>query len=187
MFKILIHGRGGQGAKTMALLLAEATIESGKYAQAYPEFGPERTGAPVKSYLRVAGEPIETREPITKPDLVIVLDDTLMETEEVKETLKENPILLLNTPEESEEVKKYLKDKIGFTGTLHTVDAYGKISQAKNKIHFSAPIFGKLLKIYEFISLGEFEQAYRDKFTQKLGEEVVKETLSLMAQSYDEF
>ncbi|MBD3244370.1 MAG: hypothetical protein GF335_00030 [Candidatus Moranbacteria bacterium] len=185
MFQVIIHGRGGQGAKTMAMLLAQTAIESGKFAQAFPEYGPERTGAPVRSYLRLNSNKIITREPIMKADLVIVLDDSLLLDKEVLETLRANPVLLINTRKNQEEILETILQRINFDGKIRLIDAYEFIEDAKNKIHFSTPIFGKFIKLNELISLDDFKKVYKDKFLTKLGQDVIEESFKVLEKGYD--
>ncbi len=106
MLEIRIHGRGGQGGVTSAELLAKAAIDKGKYAQAFPSFGPERRGAPVEAFVRVSDEPIKIREKIYEPDVVLVLDPTLLDVVKVDAGLKEKGLVVVNTPEQAESVKK---------------------------------------------------------------------------------
>ncbi|MDZ7377543.1 MAG: 2-oxoacid:acceptor oxidoreductase family protein [candidate division KSB1 bacterium] len=108
LIEVRWHGRGGQGAKTAALLLAEAAIAEGKYGQAFPEYGPERTGAPVRGFTRISDEPIRIHSAIQNPDVVIVLDQTLLDTIDVTEGTKPNSILIFNTTMTKEEIKKEL-------------------------------------------------------------------------------
>ena len=106
MIEIRFHGRGGQGAVTSAELTALAAIEQGKYAQAFPSFGPERRGAPVMAFVRVSDEPIRTREKIYEPDIVVVLDPTLLEIVNVAAGLKKDGIVVLNTTKTAKEIRK---------------------------------------------------------------------------------
>jgi len=96
MLELRFHGRGGQGMVTAAQVLATAAILEGKYAQAFPEFGPERRGAPVKAYLRIADTPIYVREPILHPDVVVVADQSLFRAENPLEGVKETTVLVVN-------------------------------------------------------------------------------------------
>src|SRR5512147_339759 len=97
MIEIRFHGRGGQGAVSSAELAALAAIEEGKFAQAFPSFGPERRGAPVMAFVRVSEKPIVTREKIYEPDIVIVLDPTLLKIVNVEAGLKKGGIIILNS------------------------------------------------------------------------------------------
>lgn len=101
MIEIRWHGRGGQGAKTAAMLFAETAIEEGKFAQGFPEYGPERMGAPVKGFTRIDDKPIRIHSGIENPRVVVVLDQTLLETIDVTEGMPEDGILIINTEKKS--------------------------------------------------------------------------------------
>ncbi len=120
-FEVRWHGRGGQGAKTAALLFGEAAMETGKYIQAFPEYGPERTGAPVKSFNRLSDSVIRIHTQVTNPDVVVVLDATLLDCLDVTEGIKEGGSIIINTQESVEELKKRLAKTEGYK--LATVDA----------------------------------------------------------------
>jgi pyruvate ferredoxin oxidoreductase gamma subunit len=119
MIECRIHGRGGQGAVTSAELLALTAIEEGKYAQAFPSFGPERRGAPVMAFLRVDDKPIRLREKVYEPDVVAVLDPTVMHVAKVDEGLKPDGILVLNSAKSAEDIRK----EFGFKQRIAVVDA----------------------------------------------------------------
>ena len=97
LIEIRWHGRGGQGAKSAALILADAAFNTGKYIQGFPEYGPERMGAPITAYNRISDTPIRTHSNIYEPDYVVVLDDTLLECVDVTSGLKENGAIIINT------------------------------------------------------------------------------------------
>ena len=119
MIEVRIHGRGGQGAVTSAELLALAAIEEGKYAQAFPSFGPERRGAPVMAFLRVDDKPIRLREKVYEPDVVVVLDPTVMNITKVDSGLKDKGVLVLNTHRSIADIRA----EYGFTHKVAAVDA----------------------------------------------------------------
>lgn len=119
MIEVRWHGRGGQGAVTSVELLALAAIEEGKYAQGFPAFGPERRGAPVMAYNRVSETPIRIRSGIYKPDVVVVLDPSLMTLVNVTEGLKSGGLLIVNTAKSEKEIR----DTLRYKGKLATVDA----------------------------------------------------------------
>lgn len=119
MIEVRFHGRGGQGAVTSAELAAQSAIEEGKYAQAFPSFGPERRGAPVMSFLRVDEKPIRLREQIYEPDVVVVLDPTVMKITKVDEGLKEDGMLVVNTAH----TPSALRREFGFKQKVAAVDA----------------------------------------------------------------
>lgn len=119
MIEIRLHGRGGQGAVTSAELLAQAAIAKGKYAQAFPSFGPERRGAPVAAFVRISDEPIKTREKIYEPDVVVVLDASVLQFVNVADGLKDGGVMILN----EEVCEDTCKANYGFSGRLALVDA----------------------------------------------------------------
>ena len=109
IFEIRIHGRGGQGAKTAAQFIVEAALSKGKHIQSFPEYGPERAGAPMKAFARISDVEIRTYAPVVNPDVVIVIDHTLLDSVDVTEGLGEDGVLLVNTPHDSDSIKKQLK------------------------------------------------------------------------------
>ena len=106
MIEIRVHGRGGQGAVTSTELIALAAINEGKYAQAFPSFGPERRGAPVMAFARISDKPIRTREKVYTPDVVVVLDPTILKIVDVTDGLKKNGMVILNTSKDEKEIRK---------------------------------------------------------------------------------
>jgi len=111
MIEIIFYGRGGQGAVMASQILATAAFLEGKYAQAFPRFGGERKGAPVMAYVRISPDPIEVRNPIEEPDMVIVLDSALLKTVEPLNSLRANGLAIVNTNKSPEEVKNLSKNK----------------------------------------------------------------------------
>ena len=109
LVEIRWHGRGGQGAKTASLLLADAAFNTGKYIQGFPEYGPERMGAPITAYNRISNSPIVIHSNIYEPDYVVVVDDTLLETVDVTAGLKETGAIVINTVKDADYLKKALK------------------------------------------------------------------------------
>ena len=126
------HGRGGQGAKTAALLLADVAFKTGKYVQGFPEYGPERMGAPITAYNRISDEVIRVHSNIYDPEFVVVVDESLLETVDVTAGLKKEGAILVNTARPKEEIIPHLK---GYEGKLYTIDAHKVLSL----IHISEP------------------------------------------------
>ena len=120
LIEIRWHGRGGQGAKTASLLLADAAFNTGKYIQGFPEYGPERMGAPITAYNRISNEPIRIHSNIYEPDYVVVVDDTLLESVDVTAGLKESGAIVINTTKGKEEIEKLLPN---YKGSIYTIDA----------------------------------------------------------------
>jgi pyruvate ferredoxin oxidoreductase gamma subunit len=119
MIEIRFHGRGGQGAVTSAELMAQTAVGMGKYAQAFPSFGPERRGAPVTAFLRISDQPIRIREKVYEPDVVVILDPTVMSVTKVDAGLKADGTLIINTAHPVAELRK----QFGFTQKIATLDA----------------------------------------------------------------
>ncbi|MBT7715108.1 MAG: pyruvate synthase [Deltaproteobacteria bacterium] len=149
MIEIRLHGRGGQGAVTSAELLATAAIEQGKYAQAFPNFGPERRGAPVMAFIRIDDKPIRNRHMIHKPDLVIVLDPSILRLVNVTSGLKEDGVLVTNSKHTADE----LREELGFSCKMGTVNANQIATEELGILITNTTMLGALLKAREVIEL----------------------------------
>ena len=120
LIEIRWHGRGGQGAKTASLLLADAAFNTGKYIQGFPEYGPERMGAPITAYNRISTKPITIHSNIYEPDYVVVVDDTLLDAVDVTAGLKNTGAIVINSNKDND----YLKEKLnGYEGEIYKIDA----------------------------------------------------------------
>jgi len=160
MIEIRFHGRGGQGAVTSAELTALAAIEQGKYAQAFPSFGPERRGAPVLAFVRVSEEPIRTREKIYQPDIVVVLDPTLLDIVNVAAGLKEDGIVVLNTTKSAEEVRK----ASGIKSKLALVDATRIALETMGIPITNTTLLGAMLKATNLLPVSAMEGPLQARF-----------------------
>jgi pyruvate ferredoxin oxidoreductase gamma subunit len=142
MVEIRFHGRGGQGAVTSAELTALAAIDEGKFAQAFPSFGPERRGAPVMAFVRVSETQIRTREKVYNPDVVVVLDPSLLQIVNVEAGLKEGGLVILNTKKSVAEIRK----ETGLKARLAIVDA-SKIAMETMRVPITnTTMLGALIK-----------------------------------------
>jgi pyruvate ferredoxin oxidoreductase gamma subunit len=112
MTEIRWHARGGQGAKTAATLIAGVALEEGKFSQGFPDYGPEREGAPVRGYTRISDEPVQVHSAIYTPDIVVVLDSTLLDSVDVTEGLKDGGIALINSSHDPAEVREQLATRV---------------------------------------------------------------------------
>ena len=185
MFEIRWHGRGGQGAKTAALLFGDAAVSTGKYIQAFPEYGPERMGAPVASFNRISSKPIRVHSGITNPDVVIVLDVSLIEQVNVLEGLEpEKGILIVNTSETPEEIKK----KLNFNGKVYTVDATKISIETIGRDIPNTPMMGALVKVTGLIDINELLQDTKKKLEVKFRHkpEVIEGNLKAIERAYNE-
>lgn len=186
MMEIRWHGRGGQGAKTAALLLGEAAISAGKYVQAFPEYGPERMGAPVAAYDRIASKEITIHSPVLKPDVVLVLDETLTDSVDVAHGLDvETGVLIVNTAGSKDEVHARIK----WAGkNLITIDA-SKIAQANiGKPIPNTPMIGALLGAVDVLPLEAFMDDTKKKLEKKFKSkpEVIEGNLKAIRAAYEE-
>jgi len=161
MIEIRLHGRGGQGAVTSAELIAIAAISEGKFAQAFPSFGPERRGAPVQAFARVSEERIRTREKIYNPDIILVLDPTLPKIVKVTTGLKENGIAILNTHLEEKEIREILG---GYKGRLALVNATKIAIEELGLPITNTTMLGAFLKACNLISVDHMEEALKGRF-----------------------
>ena len=160
MIEIRLHGRGGQGAVTSAELVALAAIKEGKYAQAFPSFGPERRGAPVVAYCRISDEQIKVRAAIVKPDIVLVLDPSILRLVDVSNGLKADGVLVTNTRFSPAEIKKELDVKT----RLATVDATGIAREELGLPITNTTMLGALLKSSAVVDKGSMIEPLQERF-----------------------
>ena len=162
------HGRGGQGAKTAALLLADVAFKTGKYVQGFPEYGPERMGAPITAYNRISGKPITVHSNIYRPDYVVVVDDSLLEDIDVTQGLKEGGAVIVNTARSKEEIKSLLH---GYKGELVTIDAREISQKALGRYYPNSPMLAAVVAVSgvveEDIFMKEMKSSFEHKFAKK--------------------
>ena len=166
------HGRGGQGAKTACLLLAEAAFFAGKYVQGFPEYGPERMGAPITAYNRISDHPVTVHSNIYTPDHVVCVDETLLHTVDVLKGLKEGGILIINSKHPAEKIREMLG---GYEGKLCVVDA-------------NTPMLAAVVKATEVLDIDQFvrdmEKSFGHKFRSK--PEVIEGNMQALRKTLDE-
>ena len=168
LIEIRWHGRGGQGAKTACLLLADAAFNTGKYIQGFPEYGPERMGAPITAYNRISNSPITIHSAIYEPNYVVVVDDTLLDTVDVTAGLKEDGAIVINTINDAETLKKKLN---GYKGRIYTIDARSISIDALGKYFPNTPMLAAIVKVSGVIPeeqfLADMEGSFKHKFAKK--------------------
>ena len=178
------HGRGGQGAKTAALLLADVAFKTGQYVQGFPEYGPERMGAPITAYNRISRERIRVHSNIYTPDLVVVVDETLLHSVDVTAGLKEDGAIIINTPKSREEILPLLN---GYRGAVYTVDARKISVETLGKNFPNSPMLAAAVAVSgvmgkeEFIS--EMRASYQHKFAKK--PEVIEGNMKALTMTFD--
>ena len=179
------HGRGGQGAKTASLLLADAAFNTGKFIQGFPEYGPERMGAPITAYNRISDERLTIHSNIYEPDFVAVVDDSLLACVDVTAGLKETGALIVNTTKTPEEIKPYLK---GYTGKVCTIDARTISIDTLGKYFPNTPMLAAVVKVSgimdEKVFLSDMVESFKHKFAKK--PEVVDGNIKALERSMQE-
>ena len=178
LIEIRWHGRGGQGAVTSAELLARAAISEGKYAQAFPSFGPERRGAPVLAFVRInAGEPIRLRVEITQPDVVVVLDPGLLGISRVDAGLKPGGVIVVNTKKSAEQLSK----EFGFSSSLATVDATSIAREILGVPITNTTMVGAVLKAGEVVKMESLVEPLKHRFGR-----LAERNIEAMQRAYEE-
>ena len=178
------HGRGGQGAKTAALLLADVCFKTGAYVQGFPEYGPERMGAPITAFNRISKKEIRVHSNIYTPDLVVVVDESLLASVDVTGGLKEDGAIIINTAKTVDEVKPLLN---GYSGKIYTVDARKISVEALGKYFPNSPMLAAAVAVShvmerdEFIS--EMHASYAHKFAKK--PEVIEGNMKALNMTFD--
>lgn len=169
MVEIRWHGRGGQGAKTASLLLADAAFDSGKYVQGFPEYGPERMGAPISAYNRISDERCSLHSNIYEPDYVVVVDVTLLDAVSVTSGLKKEGAIIVNTKKSPAEIAPQLE---GYEGKVYTIDA-SSIAEAElgNRSLSNTSMLGAIVKVSGVLPEAKFMEdvltSLKHKFASK--------------------
>lgn len=183
IYQIRIHSRGGQGAKTAAQILAEAAIAGGKFAQAFSEYGPERSGAPMKTFFRISNKPIRLHCDVQRPDLILVIDPSLLGEIFVTEGLAEKGIVIVNCGDSPSEIKKKLKNKncqvYNLDGTKIAMEFFGKDIP-------NMPMIGAVVKITGLISCKQIVKSVKEKFSRKLGDKLTEKNVEALKRGYNE-
>ena len=168
LIEIRWHGRGGQGAKTASLLLADAAFNTGKYIQGFPEYGPERMGAPITAYNRISNSPIRIHSNIYEPDYVVVVDDTLIESVDVTAGLKPEGAVVINTTKGKDYIEKALH---GYKGGIYTIDAKKVSMETLGKYFPNTPMLASIVKVAGIMDekdfLEDMKGSFKHKFSKK--------------------
>ena len=178
------HGRGGQGAKTAALLLADVAFKTGQNVQGFPEYGPERMGAPITAYNRISADKIRVHSNIYTPDYVVVVDETLLATVDVTAGLKKEGAIVINTPKSKEEIMDKLN---GYEGGVYTVDARKISVETLGKNFPNSPMLAAIVAVSKVMDrttfIGEMKASYEHKFAKK--PEVIEGNMKALEMAYD--
>lgn len=183
MIEIRWHGRGGQGAKTAADFIATCAIHGGKYSQGFPDYGPERMGAPIRGFTRISDEPIRLHCQIEQPDIVVVLDDTLLEAVDVTGGLVEKGVVLVNTPCSPRE----LRSKLGLKGgEVFSIDATKISFEEIGRPIPNTPMVGALIKATGILDLDVVIEEIEQEFKKKFSQAVTQGNIQAIRRAYEE-
>ncbi|MBR2490517.1 MAG: 2-oxoacid:acceptor oxidoreductase family protein [Ruminiclostridium sp.] len=179
------HGRGGQGAKTACLLLADAAFAAGKYVQGFPEYGPERMGAPITAYNRISDTRCSVHCNIEEPDYVVVVDETLLESVDVTRGLQPEGAVIINTPKAPGEIRRKLR---GWKGRVCTIDARKISEETLGKNFPNSPMLSAAVKVSGVLEeaqfMGDMEESFSHKFANK--PQVVAGNMDALRRSWQE-
>ncbi len=181
-FELRWHGRAGQGAKSASQMLAEAALDMGKYIQAFPEYGAERTGAPMKAFNRISDEKILVHNSVETPDVVVVIDDTLLGNPDIVAGTSENTVLIVNTTRNCD----WVREKSGFKGKICVVKATDIALEEIGKGTPNTVMLGTIAKVTGIVALEILEEKIKDMFLKKFGEEVVRKNFKALHRGYEE-
>ena len=178
------HGRGGQGAKTAALLLADVAFKTGQNVQGFPEYGPERMGAPITAYNRISSDVIRVHSNIYHPDYVVVVDETLLDSVDVTAGLKETGAIIINTPKKREDMIPKLN---GYKGRVYAIDARHISVETLGKNFPNSPMLAATVAVSEVMEketfIHEMRASYEHKFEKK--PEVIDGNMEALERAFD--
>ena len=178
------HGRGGQGTVTAAKVLADTCLSGGRYVQAFPEYGPERAGAPLRAYNRISSTKLRMHCPVLEPDIVAVADATLLDSINVAEGTKDNTIFLVNTSMDPKEVREKLKagqnQKVfSFNATKIAIDCFGRNMP-------NSPMLGAVCRVTGLITLEHLLEDVKKSFGKKFSQKIIDGNLEATKRGYEE-
>lgn len=185
MVEIRWHGRGGQGAKTACLLLADVAGLQGKFVQGFPEYGPERMGAPITAYNRISDQRCSIHSNIYYPDYVVVVDESLLDSVDVTSGLKEDGAVIINTPGSPQEVRTKLG---GWSGKVYTIDARRISEEILGRNFPNTPMLAAAVKVSGVLQtdrfLADIEESFKHKFAAK--PQVITGNMAVLEKSLEE-
>jgi pyruvate ferredoxin oxidoreductase gamma subunit len=178
------HGRGGQGTVTAAKVLADACLSGGRHVQAFPEYGPERAGAPLRAYNRISAKELRMHCPVLKPQVVSVVDATLLEGVNVAEGSTENAIFVVNTSKEPKDIRAKLN--AGAKQKVYTVDASKIAMECIGRALPNAPMLGAIVKATGLVSLDHLLEDVKKSFGKKFSQKIIDGNLEATRRGHEE-
>lgn len=176
------HGRAGQGTVSAAKILAETALHAGQHVQAFPEYGPEREGAPLKAYNRVSKEPFSLYCGVENPDVVLVVDASLLKLGGFKEGTDEKTVFIINSPDDPKEIKR----KYNLEARVFTIDATGISLDLLGRNIPNTPMLGALAKVTGVVGKDELSSGLREEFSKKFGQDMVDRNVKAVERAYEE-
>ncbi len=184
MIEMRWHGRGGQGTVTAAKVLADACLSGGRFVQAFPEYGPERAGAPLRAYNRISSKELRMHCPVLEPDIVSVVDATLLDSINIAEGSKDNTIFIINTTKDPKEVREKLK--VGKNQKVFTVDATKIALDCFGRALPNSPMLGAVCKVTGIVPLDHLLEDVRKSFGKKFSQKIIDGNLEATKRGYEE-
>ena len=186
LIEIRWHGRGGQGAGTASKLLADAALSEGFYIQAFPEYGAERMGAPVRSFNRISSEVIDLHCQISDPDIVVVLDETLLETIDVTAGIKTGGSIIINTSKNPGEILSSLHQNDKRKISYYFIDASKISMETIGKVMPNTPMVGALIKVLGLLKPETLNETIKKTLSKKIPAHIVKANMLAARRAYEE-
>jgi len=184
MVEIRWHGRGGQGTVTAAKVLADACLSSGRYVQAFPEYGPERAGAPLRAYNRISSKELRMHCPVLQPQIVSVVDATLLDSINVADGATKDAIFVVNTSKDPKDIRAKLKAQEG--QKIYTIDASKIAMDCIGRALPNAPMLGAICKATNLVSLENLLEDVRKSFGKKFSQKIIDGNLEATKRGYGE-
>ena len=178
------HGRGGQGTITAAKVLADACLSGGRFVQAFPEYGPERAGAPLRAYNRISSKQIRMHCPVLKPKVISIVDFTLLDSINVSEGATNDAIFIINTSKDPQEVREKLKAKNG--QKIFTVDATKIALECIGRALPNSPMLGAICKATGLITIDHLLYDIKKSFGKKFSQIIIEGNLEAARRGYEE-
>jgi pyruvate ferredoxin oxidoreductase gamma subunit len=178
------HGRGGQGTVTAAKVLADTCLSGGRHVQAFPEYGPERAGAPLRAYNRISSTELRIHCPVLNPDVVTVVDATLLDSINLADGAKEKTIFIINTTKDSKEIREKLC--AGSKQKVYTVDATKIALDCFGRAMPNSPMLGALCRVTGLVSLEHLLEDVRKSFGKKFAQKIIDGNLEATKRGYEE-